>query len=580
MNPVDLGVPDEQVEVVRLSADIVIIGGGTAGCMAAVTIKENSPQTDVLVVEKAHVKRSGCLAAGVNAINAYLNPGETPASYLEYVKKDSAGLVREDLVYTIGRRLNRMTERLESWGLPIARDHSGRYQARGKRSIEITGEHIKPVIAAALERSGARVMNRTVATNYIVEKGRVAGIFAFSARANKFYVISARAVICATGGAAGLYKPNNDGPARHKLWYCPFNVGTGFAMGLRAGAEMTTFEMRFIALRIKDVLSPTGTVAQGVRARQVNALGEEYLKGYSDTSTPMRMYATVQENMAGRGPCYLDLTHVAGADNTRLKEAYLNMSPGMVLKWADEEVEPNHRPLEICGSEPYLVGGHGQAGYWVGVDRQTTVAGLFAAGDVAGGAPKKYVTGCLAEGEIAALAALQYISSVYGQPGDGENQATGELVRVFAPLARPTGHTPQAYEERLQTVMDQYAGGISANYQLCQSKLLIARELLGNLWQDVNRLVKAGDIYELVKAHEIIDRVLVARALVEHLLYRRETRWRCYQERVDCPRRDDHNWFKFVNSTYDQVTDTFKLIERPAASGPVGDQGEYYSEAG
>lgn len=567
--------PAGEVETVFLTTDIAVVGGGTAGCYAAVAIKETNPDVRVLIVEKAHISRSGCLAAGVNALNAYLNPGETPESYLTYVRKDSAGLVRDDLVYTIGQRLNMAAEKLESWGLPFLKDESGRYKPRGRRNIQITGESIKPVIASAVERAGACILNRTVATNYMIKDGIVTGVFAFSAREKKFYVISAKAVICATGGAAGLYKPNNGGSARHKMWYCPFNVGTGFAMGLRAGAEMTTFEMRFIALRIKDVLSPTGTVAQGVKARQVNALGEEYQDRYENCSTPVRMYATLEENRAGRGPCYLDLTHLPDSVNRALKKAYLSMSPGLVLKWADEGSGPNGGPLEICGSEPYIVGGHGQAGYWVDSGRRTTVRGLFAAGDVVGGAPKKYVTGCFAEGEIAAVTALEYIRSVRNYEKnftlDSPDVAV-ELSRVFAPLKYCSTGTeagaagpvaPDEYEERLQKIMDEYAGGLSTGYELCESKLLIARKLLRDLEGDISRNIRAEDMYQLVKVHEVIDRVLVARTLVEHLLYRRETRWRSYQERVDYPQRDDGQWFKFVNSIYDKKSGDIKILERP-----------------
>lgn len=560
-------VPGE-IKVINMYSDIAIVGGGTAGCFAAVTIKEASPDTSVLIVEKAHVKRSGCLAAGVNAINAYLNPGETPYSYLEYVKKDSAGLVREDLVLSIGQRLNRVAEKLEAWGLPFIKDEFGRYKARGKRNVEIVGEAIKPVIAAAVEKSGAKVLNRTAATNYIAENGRVTGVYAFSAREKTFYIISAKAVICAAGGAAGIYRPNNDGSARHKMWYCPFNVGTGLAMGLRAGAEMTTFEMRFIALRIKDVISPTGTVAQGAGTRQINAQGEVYQKRYENNSTPLRTYAVVEENKAGRGPCYLDFTHLLDSDNNRLKEAYLNMSPGMVLKWADDGTEPNGKPVEVCTSEPYIVGGHGQAGYWVDEYRKSTVDGLFAAGDVAGGAPKKYVTGCFAEGEIAAQAAMEYIKLKPETQVD-EEESKRELARVFQPLSLSEGITPDEYEERLQKIMDEYAGGISTDYELCESKLTVARDLLLRLQHDVGQNMFAFDMHELIKAHEVVDRILVARVLVEHLLYRQETRWKSYQERVDYPGRDDSRWFKFVNSVYDNQTGSILIKERPGRAGEL-----------
>lgn len=275
----------------------------------------------------------------------------------------------------------------------------------------------------------------------------------------------------------------------------------------------------------------------------------------------MRLYAAIAENKAGRGPCYLDLTHISQSDSRRLQEAYLSMSPSIVLKWADEGVEPNDKPLEICGSEPYLVGGHGQAGYWVDHNRQTTLQGLYAAGDVAGGAPKKYVTGCFAEGEIAALAALAYIETAEQVQID-EGQVWQELVRTFGPLDKPGGGEPEEYEARLQKTMDEYAGGIAANYELCATKLIIARELLGALQQEVADHITATDMYQLVKAHEVLDRVLVARALVEHLLYRKETRWRSYQERVDYPGRDDSRWHIFVNSVYDRETAQIKILER------------------
>lgn len=557
-------------EVVRIDADILIIGGGTAGCQAAITAKEKNGELKVVVIEKAHVERSGCLASGVNAINAYLNPGETPQSYVDYVKKDTAGLIRDDLTYTIGERLNNCTRRLEEWGLPFLKDENGNYVARGRRSVRINGERIKPILAEALRKSGALVLNRVVATNYIVKGRKVIGAFAFSVRENKFYVIRAKAVICATGGAAGLYKPNNDGSARHKMWYPPFNTGTGFAMGLRAGAEMTSFEMRFIALRIKDVLSPTGTIAQGVHAPQINASGEAYLRNYVDRSTYMRLYATLKENREGRGPCYLDITGLSEDYNRILKEAYLNMSPGIVLKWADEGVEPTEKPVEICGSEPYIVGGHGLAGYWIDSRRRTTLEGLYAAGDVAGGSPKKYVTGSMAEGEIAAEDAVEYIKNITFESID-ESLIKEEIQRVYTPLIRSDGYkklgfSPDEFEERLQKIMDEYAGGISSYYEVYEEKLNIAKDLLKELQKDVNKGY-AEDLHDLMKYHEVIDRILVARAVVEHLLYRKETRWRCYQERIDYPYRDDEKWLKFVNSIYDSCKDEIKILERPYTNG-------------
>ena len=288
----------------RIKTDILIIGGGTAGCYAAVTAAENSDK-QILICEKAHVKRSGCLAAGVNALNAYITEGRTPRDYADYCINDAAGIAREDLLVTMSERLNAVTERLEKEGLVILKDEHGKYVTRGNRNIKINGENIKPLLAGMAERQpNVRILNRVNIIDIDVAGSRVNGAFGIGIENDTFYVIEAGAVLIATGGAAGLYKPNNPGFSRHKMWYCPFNTGAGYAMGIRHGAEMTTFEMRFIALRCKNTIAPTGTLAQGVGAKQTNSLGEIYEQKYGLT-TSERVYGTVAENAAGRGPCFL-----------------------------------------------------------------------------------------------------------------------------------------------------------------------------------------------------------------------------------------------------------------------------------
>ena len=246
---------------VILHTDVLIIGGGTAGCYAALTISENSDY-QVIIAEKANIKRSGCLAAGVNAINAYIVKGRKPEDYVDYAKKDADNIVREDLLLSMSEGLNRVTEKMEKLGLVILKDENGEYVARGNRNIKINGENMKPLLAAAVEKlDNVKVINRLNITDYIVEDNVIKGAVGFSIDENKAYEIRAKKVICATGGAAGLYRPNNPGFSRHKMWYPPFNTGAGYAMGILSGAEMTTFEMRFIALRCKDTIAPTGTIA-------------------------------------------------------------------------------------------------------------------------------------------------------------------------------------------------------------------------------------------------------------------------------------------------------------------------------
>lgn len=565
-------------KVEHLQTDLLIIGGGTAGCFAAVKAKEAAPELDVLILEKAHIERSGCLAAGMNAINAYINPGETPESFVRYVRADSMGLIREDLVLSIARRLNEVVREVEGWGLPIMKDKEGNYLARGRWNIKINGERLKPIIANKALEAGARVLNRAVVTDLLVEENQVKGAVAFSVRKQVFYVVQARAVIVATGGAAGIYRPNNQGSAHHKMWYPPFNTGAGYAMGIRAGAEMTSFEMRFIALRTKDVIAPTGTLALGFGAKQVNSRGERFMAeryahlGAEGAPTPWRVYGPTQEIKEGRGPVFLETTHLSEEEVRELKKSYLNMYPELVLAWAANDFNPAEEPIEIQGTEPYIVGGHTQSGYWIDVNRQTTIDGLFAAGDVAGGAPYKFVSGCWAEGAIAAESAAEYIRKKRGKEEFQEidsRQIEVKAEEVFAPLNRSDGVRPHEMEESLQKIMDEYAGGISRYYEMNERELSIAQRKLEKLKNQVKYLT-AGDLHELMNCHEVIDRIDVARVLVKHLQYRKETRWPAYQSNLDYPALNDREWLKFVNSRYENGE--IKIYERPYEQLIPGDR--------
>ena len=288
-----------------ITSDVLIIGGGTSGCYAALTIAEQRPELNIVIAEKANIIRSGCLAAGVNALNAYITEGRKPQDYVDYATNDANGIVRSDLLLSMSQGLNRVTARLEELGLVILKDENGKYVTRGNRNIKINGENIKPILAEAVKaQKNVKVINHVNITDYITAQDQVTGAYGFDVNEKKAYIFSAKAILCATGGAAGLYRPNNPGFSRHKMWYPPFNTGAGYAMGILAGAEMTTFEMRFIALRCKDTIAPTGTIAQGVGAKQINSLGDVYETKYGIT-TEERVYGTVAENQEGRGPCYL-----------------------------------------------------------------------------------------------------------------------------------------------------------------------------------------------------------------------------------------------------------------------------------
>ncbi len=551
-----------------LHTDILIIGGGTAGCYAALTIREQSDYS-IVIAEKANIKRSGCLAAGVNAINAYIVDGRKPEDYVEYAKKDADGIVREDLLMTMSEGLNRVTHKMENLGLVILKDENGNYVARGNRNIKINGENMKPLLAKAVEKlEDVTILNRINITDYIVEENEIKGAFGFSIEEGTAYEIRAKKVLCATGGAAGLYRPNNPGFSRHKMWYPPFNTGAGYAMGIRAGAEMTTFEMRFIALRCKDTIAPTGTIAQGVGAKQVNAKGEVYEDKYGLT-TSERVYGTVMENLEGRGPCYLRTEGITAEQDESLKKAYLNMAPSQTLKWLESGKNPSEQNVEIEGTEPYIVGGHTASGYWVDTDRETTIHGLFAAGDVAGGCPQKYVTGAMVEGEIAAKKIVSQLNEERDKETTADENTEKKVldakITEYNRYLSNEGsmYETEALEEAMQKVMDEYAGGISTHYQFNEKQLALAKEKIEKI-EKLAENVNAGDMHELMFVYELKERLTVCKSVIAHLFARKETRWHSFDENLDYPKKSG-DWLKYVNSKMEDgkiTVFTRKLVGR------------------
>ncbi|MCD8156419.1 MAG: adenylyl-sulfate reductase subunit alpha [Clostridiales bacterium] len=572
------------LETRQIDTDVLIIGGGTAGCYAALTLSRKSALS-ILIAEKADIRRSGCLAAGVNALNAYITEGRTPQDYADYAAKDAAGIVRQDLLLTAAELFNEVTADLEQLGLVILKDENGKYVSRGNRNIKINGENIKPILAdAVLQSEHVTVLNRVDITDLLVENHKVYGAVGFSVTERKAYIIRAKSVLAATGGAAGLYKPNNPGFSRHKMWYPPFLTGAGYVMGIRAGAEMTSFEMRFVALRCKDTIAPTGTIAQGVGARQVNAKGFMYEDKYGIT-TSERIYGTVVENHLGNCPCYLKTGGISERQQEELLKAYLNMCPTQTLKWIEQGTGPAEQDVEIEGTEPYVVGGHTASGYWVDTRRETTIRGLFAAGDVAGGCPQKYVTGALAEGKIAAESILALLQSAdaaqkaavnvpAAENGCGETAEPGPIIganadgkteidrgaeeflrkqaaavldtyaRILSETSAP--YTAEELEERMQKVMDEYAGGISTHYAYTEQRLRLADEEIDRLAALTERLA-AQNMHELLFVYELRDRLTVCKTLIFHLLNRRETRWHIFGENQDYPEKNP-KFFAYLNS--------------------------------
>ncbi len=570
----------DEIETEIIECDLLVIGGGNAGCFVATEAAKINPHIKVVIMEKAEIMRSGACSAGMDAINTYIPKDKTPEDLVRWSRAQvGGGPLREDLALSNARELNECVEDLERWGLPIIYNEDGTVHYRGKWDISIHGEQLKPIMAEKAIESGADVYNRIVGTGLIVQEGRCCGAMGFGVRDGRFYVFRARATVVSTGGAGTLYKSytadSTDSGAQ--IWMCPYCVGSGYAMGLRQGAELTSLEQRWVATRTKDFCGPVDTISVAYGAPIVNARGERVMSRYENIggeAAPryIRANAPMEEWLQGRGPCYCDTTHLSAEKKKAMMEDYLNERPSFVLFLASRGQDILKEPIEIYGSDPYILGGHTGGGYWVDLTRMTTLPGLFAAGETAGGNPNKFVGGCCAEGKLAARGALEYIQKT-SLPDLDPRQLEEEKARVFAPMLSNTedGIRPVEMKERLQRLMDEYAGGVTQFYRTNEERLDYALKHIAIL-QSQFRFLRAKDLHELMEAMETIDRVDVSEAVVQHLKARKETRWAGWQTRSDYPERDDVNFDCFIESRKDPESGKVVTFTRPYEQILPGDR--------
>lgn len=482
----------QEIENVEVKTDLLILGGGMSACGAVVEAcywaKKNNLK--VTVVDKAVMDRSGAVAMGLSAINTYIGLHEganTPEQFVQYVRNDQMGTVREDLVYDIARHVDSSVHLFEKWGLPIWTDEDGTFVHEGRWQIMINGESYKLIVAEAAKNAinelgeNGEIYERVFMSHPILDEKNpkhIAGGIGFDVRGNKFYIFKAKAVIAAMGGAVHVFRPRSTGEGFGRAWYPPWNSGSSYAFMLQAGAEMTQMESRFIPTRFKDGYGPVGAWFLLFKAAATNAFDEMYVMNkdilapwepYASAKpvpTPLRNHQMITELAEGRGPVFMRTADAIKkqaeglepkAAKKKLKkleaeawEDFLDMTISQALLWAANNIAPEERNSEIMASEPYFIGSHAScAGAWVngpsdiappeynwsGYNRMTTIDGLFAAGDGVGASAHKFSSGSHAEGRIAAKNAIRFILDHPEEPGYDQAKIDAIKERIYRPLA-------------------------------------------------------------------------------------------------------------------------------------------------
>ncbi len=579
----------------------------------------------VTLVDKAAMDRSGAVAMGLSAINQYvgLKDGEnTIHDYVNYVRNDLMGVTREDLVANIARHVDSSVHLFEKWGLPIWTDDKGGYVHEGRWQLMINGESYKIIVAEAAKNALGtdNIFERVFITHPLMDGDRCVGAVGFSVREEKFYVFKAKAVLASMGGAVGVFKPRSSGEGAGRAWYPPFNSGASAFFTIQAGAEMTCQEVRFIPVRFKDAYGPVGAWFLLFKSTATSALGGNYMVerrpelenwqpygAVKPVPANLRNYLMMLDVMEGKGPIYMQtaeaIQRIAQSEEDpkkakkKLKELeseawedFLDMTISQAILWAATNIQPEESPSEIAAAEPYFIGSHsGASGAWVsgpedlappeyfwGYEQMTTAKGLFAAGDASGASSHKFSSGSHAEGRIAGKAAVRFVTK---ESHDGIKYDDGEIAalkdRVLKPLkiyeenqdkstqsdVNPAYILPKMFMQRMQKLMDEYAGGVSAQFMTSKPNLDRALELLGLLHEDSENLA-ASSLHELMRCWENVHRSYQAEAHVRAMLFREETRWPGYYFRSDTPKMDNENWHVFVNGKFDQASSewTFKKV--------------------
>jgi adenylylsulfate reductase subunit A len=479
-------------EVIEEEVDILIIGGGMAACGAAFEIMRWAKPhgLKVKLVDKAAMDRSGAVAQGLSAINTYCGEND-PADYVRYVRNDLMGIIREDLVYDVGRHVDDSVHNFEEWGLPIWKQpgdedkplaKGGKPVRSGKWQIMINGESYKWIVAEAAKKALGmeNIQERVFIVRMVTDKNdptRVAGAAGFSVRDHKLYVYKFKCCLLVCGGAVNVFRPRSVGEGTGRAWYPVWNAGSTYAMAAECGATMTMMENRFVPARFKDGYGPVGAWFLLFKAQVMNGAGEDYNKinghlikdekrfgkyGQGVPGTCLRNHIMINEMKEGRGPIMMDtpgamakLAEKMTPREVRHLEAeawedFLDMTISQCGIWAGENIEPDKQPSEIMPTEPYLLGSHaGCAGIWVsgptdipgapkewswGYNRMTTVKGLFTGGDGVGASGHKFSSGSHTEGRIAAKAMVKFVLDNKGwKPELGRSVA--ELVEeIYRPV--------------------------------------------------------------------------------------------------------------------------------------------------
>jgi succinate dehydrogenase/fumarate reductase flavoprotein subunit len=557
--------------MIRSACDLLILGGGGAGLFAAYEAARRAPGLAIVVAVKGLAGKCGCTRMVQGGYNAVLHPDDSPDRHLRDTLRGGMAINDQELaailVADAPARICDLEVRMGCYfdrnadGSVHQKPFAGQSFDRTVHRKDLTGiEIVNQLRNSLFAMPQVRFLEETRGIDLLLDgDGRATGCLLLDARSGESTTMESRAVVLATGGGATLFM--NAAPALEK-------TADGMAMAWRAGARMVDMEMM--------QFHPTGLVAPGLMlhgavleeglrgagAIMLNAGGERFMHRYDpermERSTRDRVArASFMEIQAGRGSprggVWIDATGL-GRDTVR------RMFPGMVERCRDVGCDLSTEPVEVCPSGHYHMGG-------VKIDRdcQSSIPGLFACGEDAGGVHGANRLGgngvgdAVVFGARAGAAAVAYCLEA-GGPRTGA--AADERARAFhdalpSPGTRG-GTNPFHLHGELKRLMWSKAGLVRDADGLKAAQ----RELDEIADRTADCSIPGESVYNLAwqEALNVANATAIARLIVHAAMLRTESRGSHY--RADHPQTDNDRWLRNIvlENRDGRITDTFQDV--------------------
>lgn len=525
----------------EVTCDVLVIGGGTAGPMAALKAKLRHPASKVILLEKANVKRSGAIAMGMDGLNNAVVPGyATPEQYTREITIANDGVVDQRPVLKYAQQSFAMIEELDGFGIRFQKNGNGDYDMKKVHHLGTyvlpmpNGETVKRALYKQLRRAQLLISNQFMATRLLTGRdGEIAGAVAVNTRTAEFLVIRAKSVILCMGAAGRLGLPSSG--YLFGTYENATNSGDGYAMAYHAGAKLANLECFQINPLIKDYNGPAcAYVAGPFGAYTANSSGSQFIE--CDYWSGQMMLEFYNELQSGKGPVFLKLNHLHGDTVTQIEDILHNVERPSRGQFHERRGTDYRRDMvEMHVSEIGFCSGHSASGVFVDEFARTTVKGLYAAGDMAS-VPHSYMLGAFTNGSIAGEHAADHAAAT-GLADVDAGAIARERDRVLAPTRREDGIPPNQIEYKTRRLVNDYLQPpkVPRKYELAQDRFAEVRD-------DLETQMLARNSHELLRALEASSILDCADMAAAASLFRTESRWGLYHLRTDFAGRNDRDW--------------------------------------